>query len=60
MHAIIDRGPSATTAEGAAAALDHVLKDESLWHNPEQYAGEVFLRQLIGAARDYIIRSAKG
>jgi hypothetical protein len=27
-----------------------------LWHNPEEYAGEAFLRQLIAAARDYIIR----
>ena len=56
MHAIIDRGPTATTAEGAAAALDHVLNDESLWHGSE-YAGEVFLRQLIEAARNYIIRT---
>jgi hypothetical protein len=47
----------ATTAEGAAPALDHVLYDESLWHGPE-YAGEVFLRQLIEAARHYIIRAA--
>jgi hypothetical protein len=59
MDAIIDRGPAATTAEGAAAALDHVLGDESLWHGSE-YAGEAFLRQLIVAARDYIIRTAKG
>jgi hypothetical protein len=58
MHAIIDRGPAATTAEGAAAALDHVLNDESLWHDPQQYAGEVFLRRLIEAARDYITRTA--
>jgi transposase len=29
---IIDRVPAATTTEGAAAALDHVLKDDSLWH----------------------------
>jgi hypothetical protein len=58
MDAIRDRAPSATTAEGAAA-LDHVLNEESLWHGPEVYAGEAFLRQLIGAARDYIIRAAK-
>jgi hypothetical protein len=58
MDEFIDRGPATTTAEGAAAALDHVLYDESLWHGPE-YAGEVFLRQLIEAARDYIIRAAK-
>jgi hypothetical protein len=44
---------------GAAAALDHVLNHESLWHDPEQYAGEAFLRQFIEAARDYIIRTAK-
>jgi hypothetical protein len=59
MQAIIDRAPAATTAEGAAAALDHVLNDESLWHGLA-YAGEVFLRQLIEAARDFIIRTAKG
>jgi hypothetical protein len=59
MQAIIDRAPAATTAEGAVAALNHVLNDESLWHD-SQYAGEVFLRQLIEAARDYINRTAKG
>ncbi len=59
MYAIIDRAPAATTAQSAAAALDHVLNDEGLWHG-SQHAGEVFLRQLIGAARDYIIRTAKG
>jgi hypothetical protein len=59
MHAIIDRGPAATTAEGAVAALNHVLNDEGLWHGSE-YAGEIFLRQLIEAARDYINRTAKG
>ena len=59
MQAIIDRAPAATTAEGAAAALDHVLNDESLWHG-SAYAGEVFLRQLIEAARNYIIRPTKG
>ena len=59
MQAIIDRAPAATTAEGAAAALDHVLNDEGLWQG-SQYAGEVFLRQLIEAARDYIKRTAKG
>jgi hypothetical protein len=59
MQAIIGRGPAATTAEGAAAALDHVLNDESLWHGSDEYAGEVFLRQLIEAARNYIIRTAK-
>jgi hypothetical protein len=48
MHAIIDRAPAATTAEGAAAALDHVLNDESLSHG-SAYAGG-FLRQLIEAA----------
>jgi hypothetical protein len=58
MHAIIERVPAATTAEGAAAALDHVLNDESLWHGSE-FAGEVFLRQLIEPARDYITRTAK-
>lgn len=57
MQAIIDRLPAATTAGGAAAALDHVLTDESL--SSEDTVG-VFLRQLIGAARDYIIRTARG
>jgi hypothetical protein len=56
MQAIIDRGPAATTAEGAAAALDHVLNDETL--SSDGTVG-VFLRQLIEAARDYIIRTAK-
>jgi hypothetical protein len=59
MQAIIDRAPAASTAEGAAAALERVLNDDSLWHGSE-YAGEVFLRQLIVAARDYINRTAKG
>jgi len=58
MHAIIDRKPAATTAEGAVAAPDHVLDDEALWHGP-QYTGEMFLRLLIESARDYIIRTAK-
>jgi hypothetical protein len=56
MQAIIDRAPPATTAEGAIAALDHVLGDDALWHDQEKYAGEWFLRQLIVAARDYIKR----
>jgi hypothetical protein len=59
MHAIIDRAPAATTAEGAAAALDYVLNDESMWHSSGEYAGEVFLRRLIESARDYINRTAK-
>jgi hypothetical protein len=37
-----------------------MLDDESLWHGPDQFAGEVFLRHLIRAARDYIVRTAKG
>jgi hypothetical protein len=56
MHAIIDRAPSATTAEGAAAALDHVLNDAALWHGS---ASDVFLRHLIEAARDYVIRTSE-
>jgi hypothetical protein len=43
---------------GAAATLDHVLNDEGLWHG-SKYPGEVFLRHLIEAARDYIIRDGK-
>ena len=39
-------------------ALDHVLDDESLWPG-SHYAGEVFLRELIKAARGYIIRAAR-
>jgi hypothetical protein len=58
MQAIMDRAPAATTAEGAAAALDHVLNDESLWSASDDYPGEVFLRRLIKTARDYIIRTA--
>jgi hypothetical protein len=57
MHAIIDRAPAVTTAGGAVAALDHVLNDESL--SSDDVVG-VFLRQLIKASRDYIIRTAKG
>jgi len=56
MQAIIDWAPAATTGEGAAAALEHVLSDEGLWHGRGQ--SEVFLRQLIEAARDYIVRVA--
>jgi hypothetical protein len=52
MHAILDRGPAATTAEGAAAALNHVLSDEIL-----RDAAGVFVRHLIQAARDFIVRS---
>ena len=59
MRAIIDGAPAATTGEGAAAALDHVLNDDGLWPG-SQHASEVFLRQLIKAARDYIIRTARG
>jgi hypothetical protein len=58
MWAIIDRAPDAATAEGAAAALDHVLNDDSLWHGSSEYAGDVLLHQLIEAARDYINRAA--
>jgi hypothetical protein len=56
MEAIVDRAPSATTAEGAVAALDHVLNDVALWHGS---AGDVFLRHLIEAARYYIIRTSE-
>jgi hypothetical protein len=49
----------ATTAAGALAALDYVLADQAIWHDPDQYAGERFLRQLIAAARDYIARTAQ-
>ncbi len=56
MHVIIDRAPAATTAEGAVAALDHVLNDESL---SSKDAVGLFLRHLIQAARDYIARTAK-
>jgi hypothetical protein len=56
MQAIIDRAPTATTAAGAAAALDHLLNDAALWHRT---AGDDFLRHLIEAARDYIIRTAE-
>jgi hypothetical protein len=45
MQTIIDRAPAATTATGAAAALDHVLNDDALWHG-SQYSGEIFLRHL--------------
>jgi hypothetical protein len=54
MHAIIDHAPAATTAESAIEALDHVLSDESL--SSEDAVG-IFLRQLIKAARDYIVRT---
>jgi hypothetical protein len=54
--AIIERAPTATTAESAAASLDHVLNDESLWHDPE-VCRRALLRQLIQAARDYILRT---
>jgi chemotaxis regulatin CheY-phosphate phosphatase CheZ len=54
MDAINDRKPAATTAEGAAAALEHVLNDETL---NEDMVG-MFLRHLIAAARDYIVRTA--
>jgi hypothetical protein len=56
MQAIIDRAPSATTSEGAAAALDHVLNDDALWQGS---TGDEFLRHLIEAARYYIIRTSE-
>ena len=59
MQAIIDSSPAATTPEGAVAALDHVLNDESLW-DWSGHSAEEFLRQLIEAAQDYIKRAAKG
>ena len=59
MQTIIDRAPSATTSEGAAAALNHVLNDHSLWGG-SAYAGEAFFRQPIEAARNSITRTAKG
>jgi hypothetical protein len=59
MHDIIDRSPAATTPDGALAALEHVLNDESLW-NWSGHSGEEFLRQLIEAAQDYIKRTAEG
>jgi hypothetical protein len=46
MQAIIDRAPTATTAAGAVAALDHILNDAALWHRS---AGDDFLRHLIQA-----------
>jgi hypothetical protein len=55
MRAIIDHAPAVATGEGAVAALDHVLNDETL---DSDYPVDVFLRQLIEAARDYIVRSA--
>jgi hypothetical protein len=54
MRAIVDRSPAATTAEGAIAALEHVLSDNTLWHGA---AADTFLRHLIQAARDYIDRT---
>jgi hypothetical protein len=56
MQAIIDRAPAATTAGSAVAALEHVLNDETLSSNDTV---GVFLRQLIQAARDYIVRTAR-
>jgi hypothetical protein len=56
MQAIIDGAPTATTAAGAVAALEHILNDAALWHRS---AGDDFLRHLIKAARDYIIRTAE-
>ena len=58
MHAIIDRAPAATTAGGAAAAFDHVLNDDALWHSPHSPV-EIFMRRLIESARDYVNRTAK-
>jgi hypothetical protein len=57
MQAIMDRAPAATTAEGAAAALDHVFNDDNLWHGSGQFAGEMYLRRLLEDARDYITRN---
>jgi hypothetical protein len=55
MQTIIDRSPAATTADGAIAALEHVLSDNALWHGG---AADTFLRHLILAARDYIARTS--
>jgi hypothetical protein len=51
---IIERQPPATTAAGALSALDHVLRNEYLFAEREDCAGEQMLWLLIKAARDYI------
>lgn len=52
--AIVEQQPSATTAAGALLALDHVLKNEELFGERTEYAGQQMLWLLIKAARDYI------
>jgi hypothetical protein len=60
MEAIADRAPAATTADGAIAALNHLLADDGLWPGaPNYYPAELFWRHLITAARDFISRKAQ-
>ena len=57
MREIISASPPTTTAEGAVAALDHVLADEAIWREIENYGGKEMLRYLIVSARDFIART---
>jgi hypothetical protein len=56
---ILEQKPEATTAAGALAALDHVLRSE-LFAERTEFADEQMLWLLIKAARDYIARTETG
>jgi hypothetical protein len=51
---ILERQLSATTAAGALLALDHVLKNDDLFAERTECAGQQMLWLLVKAARDYI------
>jgi hypothetical protein len=51
---ILERQLSATTVDGAIAALDHVMRDENLFGEREEFADQQLLWLLVKAARDFI------
>jgi hypothetical protein len=51
---ILERQLPATTAAGALLALDHVLKNDNLFAERTECAGQQMLWLLVKAARDYI------
>jgi hypothetical protein len=51
---ILERPLSATTVDGAISALDHVMRDENLFGERDEFADQQLLWLLVKAARDFI------
>jgi hypothetical protein len=51
---ILERQLSATTVDGAISALDHVMRDENLFGERDEFADQQLLWLLVKAARDFI------